>query len=256
MRLTFGFVFAIVFIATWAMHVNAMEFDRQLRQQHMIELEVECLDTAIEIIRELNGFNLDVSVFTTEQHGREVRRANFTRRVDAWAFRHVQEILRELGEVTSESESAQHLGAQIMDVDVRIAAISQEIERLNLMMAASDSLDILIMIDAHLSGVMRDRDSLIGTRNLLLSQANNPVINIQLHEIPEDMPVPVPPTFGSRIVGSFMTSFHGLQRISANLLVFIVRVSIPLVIWLVILGVVGSVVFRVRKKKGVKHLEK
>jgi len=205
--------------------------DRPFKQTHSIEIEVECMDTATEIIRGLNGYNLDSSIFLHEQFGRTPqRRANFTRRVDAFAFRHVQEVLRSLGEVISEHEHAQFLGAHIMDVDARLEAISQEIDRLTLMMAASDSLDVLITIDSRLSQLIWERNGLIGRRNVLNSQVQSPVITIRLFEAQEELPEPEQQGFGSRVGERFSASWRNTLRGAGNLLVFLIRISIPLVL--------------------------
>jgi len=240
MKILIKCVLAAVFVLAFAMPVDAAEheFGRQLRQTHTIEIEVECIEASMAVIRELNGYNLESSVEANW-------RAFVTRRVDGWAFRHTQEVLRGLGEVIFEAENAWHLGAQLSDLEIRLETISQEIERLSTMMAASDSLAVLIAIDSHLSSVMWERDRLIGTRNLLMSQAGSPVINIHLFEIPEDRPLPVPLTFGRRVGDSFVNSWENLISGAGNLLVFVVRVALPAVIWAVILSIVGIAVFRV-----------
>lgn len=204
--------------------------DRQLSQTHSIEIEVECLDLAMEVIRELNGYNLESAVRSYDfgRWGVE-RRADFTRRVDMWAFRHVQEVLRSLGEVLQESERAQFLGGQILDVDARLATLEQEIQRLTAMLAASESLDVMIAIEIRLSQVTWERNQLMGRRNVLLSQAASPVITIRLVQRPEYMPPPEGPGFGSRIVDNFLGSWHSFVTSAGNFLVFIVRVSIPFV---------------------------
>lgn len=261
MRLIAGCILAAACIIFIAVPVSAQ--DRPFRQTHTIEIRVECMDTATQIIRGLNGYNLDASVFANEVHIRNVgqpgftrmleRHAHFTRRVDSQHFRHVQEVLRGLGEVLSETENAQFLGARITDVEVRIAAISQEIERLSLMMAASDSLDVLIAIDFRLSQVMWERNNLVGQRNMLLAQASNPVINIRLIEPPEDLPEFVPPGFIRRVTEGFGDTWRGTWAAAGNLLVFIVRISIPLVVLSALLAFGLYVLYlgnkRLRKRK-------
>ena len=233
MRLFIGAVLAVVCVILMAVPV----YGRPFRQTHTIEIKVECMDAATAIIRELDGYNLDASVFSNEMYVRNVgrpgftrvveRRANFTRRVDYRHFRHVQEVLRGMGEVLSESENARFLGTQIMDVDARLATIEQELERLLILMAASTSLDVLIAIDIRLSQVNWERNSLIGRRNVLLTQAASPVLHIMLVEPPEDLPEFVPPTFGSRVAERFSDSLWGTLTAAGNFVVFIVRISIP-----------------------------
>jgi len=236
MRLAVGCALLVVcmFVMTVPGLANT-EPERLLRQTYTIDIEVECLDSAISIIQDLDGYNLESSVFVTEQWGQTVRQANFTRRVDNWAYYHVKAVLRWMGETMFETENAWHLGAQISDVEVRLTAINQEIERLTIMMAASTTLDVLIAIDSHLSRVMWERDHLIGTRNLLISQASSPIVTIRLFEIPEGRPVPVPVTFGSRIANSFLNSWDNFLRNGGNLTVFLVRIALPFTIWAIII---------------------
>ena len=236
---------AMAFIFLGFMPVAEVQ-GRQLRQYHSIDIEVECLDTAIGIIRELNGYNLESHVWLHESpHERAAwRSASFVRRVDYWAFGHVQYVLRNMGEVHFETENAHFLGAQIVDADTRILALSQEIERLSIMMAASDSLDVLIAIDARISQVVLERNSVIGTRNVLMAQAASPIINITINETMGERPAPVRDGFFSRVAGNFMGSLRGTGVAAGNLLVFIVRIFIPLVIYVAL----GFVVFRVYVK--------
>ena len=230
--------------------------DRQLRQQHTIEIEVECLETATDIIRGLNGYNLSASVFLYEsgRHGAE-RWGMFERRVDYWAYSHVQEVLRGLGDVVNESQNALFLGAEIMDADARIAALTQEMERLAIMLAASENLNVLISIDARLSQVALDRNSVIGTRNVLAAQAANPVISIRLLEIPEGRPPVAPDRFGSRVTGTFMRSLRTTGAGLGHFLVFVTRVSIPVVIYagLALLMIYGYVKYKRRQTNALAH---
>ncbi|MCL2378832.1 MAG: DUF4349 domain-containing protein [Defluviitaleaceae bacterium] len=230
----------LILVLAMLVSVPVLAQDRQLRQHHSIDIEVECLDAAMEIIRGLNGYNLEASVILHESpHDRGAQRgAFFVRRVDYWAFRHVQYVLRDMGEVHFETENAYFLGAQILDTDARITALTQEIERLSIMMAASDSLDVLIAIDARLSQVMLELNGVIGTRNVLISQAANPVIHINLSETMGERPEIVPPGFGFRVVNSFMGSLRTTGVVGGNLLVFFVRVFIPLIVF----GAFGLVV--------------
>lgn len=249
MRIFVVCLLLIAFVMLIAVPVSAQ--DRQLRQHHSIEIEVECLDAAMEIIRGLNGYNLESSVFSHETVRRGVeRRAFITRRLDYWAFGHVQDVLRDMGDVLFETENAHFLGAQIMDADARIAALTQEIERLSIMLAASDSLDVLISIDARLSQVILERNSVIGTRNVLISQVTSPIININMFEISEGRPEVVPPRFVTRVTENFTASLRATGVVLSHLLVFLTRVSIPLLIYISILLVVVYIGFSIKKRQG------
>ena len=248
MRLFAGCLLIIACSLLFALPVTAR--DRQLRQTYSIELEVECLDVAMEIIRGLDGYNLESDMFVDVIWGRSPqRRATYTRRVDERVFRHIQEVLRGMGEVHFESENAHFLGAQLMDVEARLAALNQEIERLTMMMAASDSLDVLIAIDFRLSQVTWERNRLMGSRNVLISQMASPVIHILLMETPTDLPPPETPGFIRRVADSFGDSWRGTRNFASNLLVFIVRISMPLVALGIIIVPVAFVVYRVVRRR-------
>jgi hypothetical protein len=167
-------------------------------------------------------------------------------------FRHVQDVLRELGEVVSETEHSYCFTSEILNLETRILVLSQEMERLSLMMAASDSLEILIAVNDSLSRVSRERDNLSGRRRLLTGQSASPIINIMLFEPPLIQPPPVPRTFGERVSRSFLNSWENTIYTGGNLLEFLALISVPLVIWLCI----GSVVALAAKKKVKKIITK
>lgn len=226
---------------------------RELSHSHTIEIEVECVETARAIISELNGYNLQSDVqFAHEQNSRwrsfSSAQATITRRVDGWAFRHVQEVLRGLGNVTFERENARNLSAEILDINTRMAVLSQEMERLTLMMAASDSLDVLIAVNDRLNTVSRERDSLIGRRNVLITQAESPIISITLFEPHRASPSPEPLTFGERVSQSFTRSWNNTRWYGGNILEASARASVPLFIWAVITAIFGMIVRTAAKR--------
>ncbi|MDR0273127.1 MAG: DUF4349 domain-containing protein [Clostridiales bacterium] len=245
MRLATKIFIVVIFTLAMSATVYA-DVERHLSRHHTIEIEVECIETARAVINELNGYNLDSNASFTDVR----RSAIYTRRVDAWAFRHVQQVLRELGEVQSESENAQYCGTEIMDIDTRILVLSQEMERLSLMMAASRSLDVMIAVNDRLSQVSRDRDHFIGRRNVIAAQVDSPIINIHIYEIPE-----VPPedemSFGSRVVRSFLNSWEVTRTIGEHLFVLLARISVPFTVMAVIVGVILYAALKPRRKKEV-----
>ena len=219
---------------------HSVSADHYFQQTHHIEIEVECIQSAMEIIRELNGYNLESNVFLHENQSHNPHnQADIVRKVEGWAFRHVQADLRNLGIVHSESERAQSLGSHIMILDTRLTSISQEIDRLTILMAASDTLNLLLTIETRLNQLVGERNDLIGSRNVLISQAENPVITIRLFETllepqPED-----PVGFGGRVATRFLSSWRGTTSAVVNVFVFLVRVSVPLFVLGLIAGLVS-----------------
>ncbi|MCL2357063.1 MAG: DUF4349 domain-containing protein [Defluviitaleaceae bacterium] len=223
---------------------------QQLSREHTITIQVECIEAARAIINELNGHNLDAQVSFHD----EARSAFFVRRVDDWAFRHVQEVLRELGEVTREHEHARFLGGDIAAANTQIYVLSRETERLATLMAASRSLNVLIAVNDRMNDVARERDAAIGWRNMLLAQADTAVIHIHLFEERYFEP-PAPQTFGQRVSDSFFGSLNATRRTGETLVVFIVRVSVPFAAWAVTASVVALIIVKIvrRRRKGKKN---
>ena len=252
-----GCIAAVVFALASTTAVFGSTTPRRLQQTYTLEIAVECFDTAVQAVMELNGYNLHFNETVSTHWGMFVntRQAVFTRRVDDWAFPHAQYVLRGLGEILNEHENARHLGAEISDTEVRLSSVNREIERLMLMMAASTTLDVLIAIDNQLSHIMWERDRLIGRRNLLLHQATSPVLFITIVEYTDVTPDRTPPTFGRRIADSFLRSWGNFLTGAGNLAVFLARTALPFVIWTAIISVLGLTCFRVYKKflRKLKH---
>ncbi|MCL2500186.1 MAG: DUF4349 domain-containing protein [Defluviitaleaceae bacterium] len=221
----------------------------RMQRHYSISITVECLEAALETLRDLPGYNLNSNVTNVEPHtGRPVRQASFTRRVDAWAFRHMQAVLRDMGEVTTESENAWHMGGEWASLETRIRVLTQEIERLSIMMAASNTLHVLIAIDNQLSRVSWERDRLMGRRNQILAESESVVMYIWLSEETEYIR-PEAPGFGTRVTDSFLRSWNALLRNAGNFTVFMARVSIPFVIWLAAGAVILVVCIKIKKMK-------
>ncbi|MCL2285619.1 MAG: DUF4349 domain-containing protein [Firmicutes bacterium] len=244
MRLITGCMLATFFCLVFAVPVLGQD-ERPLRQNYSINIDVECLDIATDIIRGLPGYNLDSSVHFDRWH----RIAEFRRRVSTETFRYVQEVLRSLGEVTFETENAAHLATQIVDLDVRIAVLDQELERLTAMMAASTTLEVLIAVNDRLSIVSWDRDNLIGRRNVLQVESQGPIVHIVLVETLPDALPPATIGFGRQITDRFGSSVANTRRAAENFVVGFVRLALPLVIWVVILSAAGFAAWRLHGRK-------
>ena len=202
-----------------------------LVQTHNIDIVVDSVDDALEAIRRLGGHNLQMYMSTVERYGMTpVRQAEIIRRVDASEYRRAQEILRSLGTVTSEGESARNVGGEISDLQLRIQAATGEFDRISYMLMVSDTIEMLIALDTRLSEIAWQRDNLVGALNVLMAESGSAVITIHLAE---DMGVFVPlpgPSFGERVSGSFFGSWNVVVRIAEGLAIFIAYAFIPSII--------------------------
>jgi len=230
----------MVFLLAPVRVVGSTPAARRLGQWYAIQIRVECLATAVEVMRGLPGFDLHMHI---GQHD-----AHFSRRVDDVFFRHMQAVLRDMGEVLHENEQVRHLGIELMQLDTRINVLTQEMERLALLMAASTTIEVLNAVDIQLTRVSRDRDTNLGRRNTILNEAQTVMMEITLTErwVPTERETP---TFGQRIRNSFVASWNGMTRLGGNMIVLLARMGLPLLIWVTFAGSVTWVAVRVSKKR-------
>ena len=209
-------------------YVHAEPF---LVQTHNINIVVDCVDEALEAIRGLGGHNLQMDVSTFERPGMNpVRQAEIIRRVDASEYRMAQQLLRSLGTVTFEGESARNIESDISDLRLRIDSATGEFDRISRMMAESDTIQMLITLDSRLSEIAMQRDWLVGSLNMYLAEAGSAVLTIHLAE---DMGVFVPPpgpSFGERVSSSFFGSWNVVVRIAEGIAIFVAYAFIPAVL--------------------------
>jgi len=215
----------------------------RLYQEFSIEIVVDDITAAAEIIRSMDGQTLSASMFQHEAHST----ADFVKAI-AWEdINRVLAALRGLGNVHFESEHVVNMSDEVTDLQARLIANAQEIERLQDMLAASENLNVLIAVDARLSQTEWDRDWLLGRLNEINARTAFPYVNITLRS-----EVPLPPdetlSFGQRVANAFTTSASGFASAAASFTVFLARVMLPLVVLAVIALIVWRIVRRVLKK--------
>ena len=224
-------IFAILGLTANILFFSYVYAGPHLVQMHNINIVVECVDEALEVISGLGGYNLQMDVSTFEWSDMNpTRQAEVVRRVDASEYRLAQQLLRSLGTVTFEGESARNVGGDISDLQLRINSATGEFERISHMMSESDSLQMLITLDSRLSDIAWQRDSLIGSLNMLLAESGSAILTIHLAE---DMGVFVPPpgpSFGERISASFFGSWNVTTQIAQGIVVFLVYAFIPAIV--------------------------
>jgi|GEM_PF-1586882 len=247
MKILYGSLICIMLMLTLVVPVFAAP--RRMQRTHNIHVEVLSLDDALAAIQSLNAMVLDSSRSTSPiGRGQTISEARLTLRVDPAAFRQAQDVVRALGDVFSEHELTTDFDNQITDADVRIAVLNTELERLTLMMAASNTLDVLIAVNDRVTQVMRQRDDIIGHKNWLMNQVQSPVMTISLFEAPAEWQEPERDGFGARIETAFLRSARSIQRGFANLFVGFVRISLPFFVFLVIGLLIAFIVVKIQKK--------
>jgi len=249
-----AFLFTVIFMPVSVMATQPLHH----MQHYEITIEVESVEVAAMLINSLSGYNLDSSVnlglFRPEAH--------FRRRVDSWAYRQVQETLRNMGTVLFEFETVTYLGNELLDLEAQLEINSGEIQRVSLMLEQSTSLNVMTMLSDRLGQLTWTRDRVIGRRNQILVQTGSPIIYINLVQT---IPPPdeedeeyeeeeeIPPTFFERLGNSFTSSISGVGNFFGSLLVGFAFVSVPLLVWFLICTPV--ILFFVRRNKVAKNVK-
>lgn len=243
-------LFVILGVAANLLFFMYVSAEPPLVQTHNIEIVVECVDAAMEVINSLGGHNLNVDVRTIPGRGMEpFRLADVTRRVGASEYRQAQQILRLLGTVTFESESARNVEASINDLRISINSATGEFERISQMMAQSDNLQTLIALDNRLSQIAWHRDSLLGSLNLLLAESGTALLTISLAEEMGVFLPPPEPRFLERMAASFFGSLRFIRQTGEGFVVFIAYALIPAAILSLFALLVFAAIKRVLRKR-------
>ena len=125
----------------------------------------------------------------------------------------------------------------------RIKALETEQARLLELLAQAQNMSDLLEIEARLTDVRYELESVTSRLRTYDNQINYATIHLDISEVQEYTPVE-DPTLWQRITGGFRDSLKGLGKSLQDLLVGIV-VAFP---FLLVYGVIGLVIFLVIRK--------
>jgi len=197
--------------------------DGQNHRTLEITIEVECVETAVQTIRDLPGF----TTHSNAQFSEWGATANFDRRVAEADLPQTLAVLRSLGEVRFESEWTSHLGAEAQDLQARLRANDMEIARLNEMMTRAANLTVMFDIEGRLGNVMRHSDNMRARLNTINDMTSMPYIGISIWDAPAAEHA-APAAFSQRLGDTFINSAIQWANLAGNAVVFVVWIIIPL----------------------------
>jgi chemotaxis protein histidine kinase CheA len=181
----------------------------------------------------------------------------YTVRVPADKFDAFMKLAGELGNVTSSSRSAENVTSQYTDYEARLSSLTTQEERLLDMLAKSGDLESLIQLEARLSEVRYEIESIERNLRNLDQRLAYSTVNLELHEVEIYTPnVAVQRTYGQRLSDAFADGWNGfvrgLQRFTIN-----VAESLPgLVLFAVIVAAAVIVLRRTCKKHKARRAAK
>ncbi len=234
-------------IYTGQVYLETREFDEA----------VASLDKAV---KEFGGFVQDSSVNghtrnyddgTTEVVNRW---GIYTVRIPVEKFDAFMSLAGELGNVTSSSRSAENVTSQYTDHEARLSSLKIQEERLLAMLEESGDLESLIQLEARLSEVRYEIESIERSLRDLDQRLAYSTVTVELQEVEVYTPTATTRrSFGEKIADAFRDGWSSFSRGFQNFSVSLVY-SLPTLILLAVIAVVGVVCGKryIRKRKNKK----
>jgi len=164
-----------------------------------------------------------------------------------------------IGNVTSSSRTAENVTSQYTDYEARLASLYTQEERLLKMLEESGDLESLIQLEARLSEVRYEIESIERNLRNLDQRLAFSTVTLELREVEIYTPtVPVQRTFGEKLKEAFADGWSGFVRGLQRFVIGLVRSLPGLVLFVLIVAVVLLVVrkiFRIRKARKAKAAE-
>lgn len=236
------------------------DFTEKIIYTGYVNIETTAFDaslTALEqAVTEAGGFVQDSSVegySRTNSDGTTTvvdRWASYTVRIPADQFTVFMAMADGLGNVTSSSKNAQNVTSQYTDYEARLDTLYTQEERLLAMLEESGDLDSLIALEARLSDVRYEIESIERNLRNLDQKLAYSTVNLTLQEVEIYTPtVPINRTFGEKLSDAFADGWSGFVRGLQNLC-FGLAAALPVLVLLVVLAVLAiAVVRKVRRQR-------
>ena len=212
---------------------------------------VTALDQAVN---EFGGFVQDSSVNGNAYYedGETVvkdRWAYYVVRIPAAKFDTFMTLADGIGNVTSSSRTAENVTSQYTDYEARLESLYTQEERLLAMLEKTEDLDSLITLEARLSEVRYEIESIERNLRNLDQRLAFSTVTLELQEVEKYTPtVAVQRTFGEKLSDAFSSGWNsfvaGLQRFIINM-----ARSLPTIVLLIVLAVVVLLVVRKIRRK-------
>lgn len=222
-----------------------------------LSAETEDLDAMTAALEEkiaaLGGYVEDQRIYNGSTYSsRRYRNANLTIRVPAEDVDGFTEEVSGIANVVSKETNREDVTLSYVATESRMTALQTEETRLLELMAQAETMADLLEIEARLTDVRYELESVTSRLRLYDNQIDYATIYLDIEEVQEYTPVEEP-TVWERISGGFKSSLTGVKNGAVNLVVWIIASS-P---YLVLLALAGcGLSFLVRRARKRRHLKK
>lgn len=221
-----------------------------------LSAETEDLDALMENLDEaiagLNGYVEDQSVYNGSTYSsRRYRNASLTVRIPAEDVDQFTQQVAGIANVVSKEANRQDVTLSYVATESRMTALQTEEARLLELMTQAETMSDLLEIEARLTDVRYELESVTSQLRLYDNQIDYATIYLSLSEVQEYTPVEEP-SLWERISGGFRSSLEDLGDGAVDLLVWIIVSSPYLVILAAVIVVIVLLVKRRKKRRQAK----
>ena len=213
---------------------------------------VNALDRAV---KEYGGFVQDSSVNGWSRDNGDGtftimdRSAHYVVRVPTAKFDAFMALTEGIGNVTSSSRNAENVTSQYTDYEARLSSLNTQEERLLAMLEKTTDLDSLITLEARLSEVRYEIESIERNLRNLDQRLAYSTVTLDIQEVEIYTPtVTVQRTFGEKLSDAFSDGWNDFTRGFQRFIINLARSLPGLVLFVVIAGGAVLVFFKVRKR--------
>ena len=241
-------------------NINAPLPDRKLIKPVDLNAETEDLDALLEAVTqrvtELGGYVENQRVYNGSAYSsRRSRSASMTIRIPADMLEGFVDHVASHTNIVSRYVNVDDVTLAYVATESRVAALETEQARLLELMAKAETMSDLLEVEARLTDVRYELESVTTQMNVLKNQVSYGTVNLNVDEVVEYTPVEEE-TFWQRISGGFMDSLRGIGDGIVECTVFVLA-NLP---YLLLIGAgVAAIVFlakrSIRKRKAKKNSE-
>lgn len=206
-----------------------------------------------ERIAALNGYVEDQQIYNGSTYSsRRYRSAYLTIRIPAEDVEDFTGEVSGIANVVSKQTSREDVTLSYVATESRMSALQTEEARLLELMSQAETMSDLLEIEARLTDVRYELESVTSQLRLYDNQIDYATIYLDIEEVQEYTPVEEP-TFWERVRDGFRSSLKGLGESILDLLVFLIVILPYLVVYGGIILVIVLLVRHIRKRRREKH---
>ena len=182
------------------------------------------------------------------------RRAEYAIRIPSERFREALDQAGSLGNVTSSSDRVTNITPQYTDQEARKNSLLTQEKRLLELLEEADSVDTLVALEARLSDVRYEIESIESTLRNWQNQVDYSTIYLSLYEVAAYTPTaPVQRSFGQQLSDAFAGGWRSFAGAMKDLAIFVVS-SLPVLLLLAVVAAAAVLLVRARRRRKARKL--